>query len=186
MVIEVEMKFAERDEVEICQRLQKWEVELGPSERQSDSYFSHPARDFSNTDEALRIRQTESRVEVTYKGPRLDERTKTREEIEVALADRETAAPQFAKILEALGFCVAGEVTKSRRSGRLQVRNRSVTVALDQVDGLGRFLELESIVCPADVAEARATLEYLARELDLGVTERRSYLELLELHSPPL
>ena len=102
------------------------------------------------------------------------------------MADRETAAPQFAKILEALGFCVAGEVTKSRRSGQLQVRNRSVTVALDQVDGLGRFLELESIVCPADVAEARATLEYLARELDLGVTERRSYLELLELHSPPL
>ena len=69
MVIEVEMKFAVRDEVELRQRLKKWEVELGPSERQSDSYFSHPARDFSNTDEALRIRQTESRVEVTYKGP---------------------------------------------------------------------------------------------------------------------
>ena len=185
MVIEVEMKFAVRDEVELRQRLKKWEVELGPSERQVDSYFSHPARDFSNTDEALRIRQTESRVEVTYKGPRLDERTKTRKEIEVSLADQRTAAPQFAEILDALGFCVAGEVTKSRRLGQLQVRNRTVTVALDQVDGLGRFLELECIVCPADVAEARATLEFLACELELGVTERRSYLELLELHPPP-
>ena len=72
MVIEVEMKFAVRDEVELRQRLKKWEVELGPRERQVDSYFSHPARDFSHTDAALRIRQTESRVEVTYKGPRLD------------------------------------------------------------------------------------------------------------------
>ncbi|MEE3371556.1 MAG: class IV adenylate cyclase [Planctomycetota bacterium] len=183
MTIEVEMKFAVSDEAELRQRLTKWGVDLGQSERQLDSYFSHPTRDFSNTDEALRIRRTESRVEVTYKGPRLDERTKTRQEIEVSLAGGEIAAPQFEQILQALGFGVAGEVTKSRRVGQLQVRGRMVTVALDQVDGLGSFLELESIVCSADVVEARANLEHLARELDLGVTERRSYLELVGLHS---
>ena len=184
MVIEVEMKFAVCDEAGLLQRLTKWEVSLGQSEWQVDTYFFHPARDFSNTDEALRIRRTESRVEVAYKGPRLDERTKTRQEIEVSLKDGETAAPRFAQILHALGFCVAGEVIKKRRVGELHVHNRVVTVALDQVDGLGSFLELESIVCPSDVADARATLEHLARELDLGVTERRSYLELLGLHSP--
>ena len=183
MVIEVEMKFAVCDEAALLQRLTKWEVVLGQSERQVDSYFFHPVRDFSSTDEALRIRRTGSRVEVAYKGPRLDERTKTRQEIEVSLEDGETAAPRFAQILHALGFCVAGEVTKKRRVGELHVRNRVVTVALDQVDGLGNFLELESIVCPSDVADARATLEHLARELELGVTERRSYLELLGLHS---
>ena len=183
MAIEVEMKFSVSDEAELRQRLTKWGVDLGRSEQQVDSYFSHPARDFSSTDEALRIRRTESRVEVTYKGPRLDERTKTRQEIEVSLAGGEIAATQFEQILRVLGFGSAGEVTKSRRVGHLQGRGRVVTVALDQVDGLGSFLELESIVCSADVAEARENLERLARELDLGVTERRSYLELVGLSS---
>ena len=88
MVIEVEMKFAVPDEVEILQHLVKWKVEFGQSERQVDLYFFHPIRDFADTDEALRIRRTESRVDVAYKGPRLDTTTKTRQEIEVSVSLR--------------------------------------------------------------------------------------------------
>ena len=186
MVIEVEMKFAVPDEAEILQHLVKWKVEFGQSERQVDLYFFHPIRDFADTDEALRIRRTESRVDVAYKGPRLDTTTKTRQEIEVSLPGDEPAATLFAQIFNALGFCVAGEVAKTRRQGQLRVRNRIVTVALDQVESLGSFVELEIITHPSDVTDARATLEFLASELDLGATERRSYLEMLGPHSPEM
>jgi hypothetical protein len=52
---------------------------------EDDIYFNHPARDFRETDEALRIRRVANGYILTYKGPRLPGRAKTRVEHEVAL-----------------------------------------------------------------------------------------------------
>ena len=185
MPIEVEMKFAIRDETDFLKALTQWDVQLGDREHQVDLYFAHPQRDFRHTDEALRIRRTERRVDVAYKGPRLDARTKTRREIELPLAGGERSATQFTEILEALGFRPAGEVRKFRRAATLNVRGKTVTIALDRVDELGIFVELEIVADPGEVAVARDALEFLATELALGATERRSYLELLAVRSVP-
>ena len=49
---------------------------------QVDTYFAHPARDFGQTDEAFRLRRIGEKNYVTYKGPKIDATTKTRQEME--------------------------------------------------------------------------------------------------------
>ena len=82
MHFEVEQKFALDSVAEVEQRLAHWGAGSGVSE-QSDLYFNHPARDFAKTDEALRLRSVGDEHFITYKGPKLDATTKTRQEIEL-------------------------------------------------------------------------------------------------------
>ena len=58
---------------------------------QVDEYFNHPCRDFAVTDEALRLRKDPD-GKMTYKGPKLDRTTKTREEIEMDIDDLDKMA----------------------------------------------------------------------------------------------
>ena len=69
-------------------------------ETQVDTYFNHPGRDFAKTDEALRIRRVDDGCFFTYKGPKLDDLTKTCEELEVGVEDFGT----IKDILLRLGF----------------------------------------------------------------------------------
>ena len=136
---------------------------------QRDVYYSHPGRDFGQTDEALRLRVENDLTLVTYKGPKLDEGSKTREELEVSLGNPET----FAMILERLGFRPAMRVSKQRRIYGI----RGVSVCLDQVEGLGDYVEFEFE--GEDLEEGRSRILGLMRELDVDGNERRSYLELI-------
>ncbi|HTN76901.1 MAG TPA: class IV adenylate cyclase, partial [Pirellulaceae bacterium] len=147
-------------------------------ERQVDTYFQHPARDFRQTDEALRIRQIGDDNYITYKGPKLDALTKTRHELELPLAVGHTAAAQFVELLAALGFQPAGVVTKLRRSATLIWSERQIELAWDQIDGLGEFLELEIVAASEELEAARAAVLDLATRWGLTTAERRSYLEL--------
>ena len=52
--------------------------------------------------------------------------------------------------------------------------------ALDEVEGLGTFVELEIISDAEHLSEARGHLTSVAKWLRLPATERRSYLELLQ------
>ena len=65
-------------------RVKKRILELGGRDFgcsiQVDEYYAHPARDFAITDEALRLRTENNLTVITYKGPKLDRETKTREE----------------------------------------------------------------------------------------------------------
>ena len=70
-------------------------------------------------------------------------------------------------------------VRKSRRPFELAARGQSVHGAWDEIDGLGTFVELELTADEASLAEAQAVIAALAGELQLGPSERRSYLELL-------
>ena len=181
-VYEVEIKFRLLDRSVTERRL----VDLGARMRepiaQSDTYFSHPCRDFARTDEALRLRRDGDQVAITWKGPRLDAATKTRREIELPLSAAEPATPtlaQWTALLEALGFQPAGTVAKRRTPGSVSWQGRDVEVALDAVDGLGEFLEIEIVAAEGDLAAATACLESLAETLGCGPRERRSYLELV-------
>ena len=113
---------------------------------------------------------------ITYKGPKLDSTTKTRREIELPLAGN---SESWQTLLEALGFAPRAIVRKVRRPFHLVWRGADVEAALDDVQGVGRFVELELVADEAGLDAARARLAELAAELQLHGSERRSYLELL-------
>src|SRR5690606_37654429 len=101
---------------------------------QVDSYFAHPARDFAQPDEALRIRRVGEQNFVTYKGPKLDPQTKTRRELELPLLAGSVGFEQFGQLLELLGFGRVADVRKFRRPGELVWRGQPVEIAFDEVD----------------------------------------------------
>ena len=175
MPLEVEQKFRVSDHTAVIARLTQYgTLPLGEIE-QRDTYYAHPARDFAQTDEALRIRRVGDESCVTYKGPKLDSTTKTRREIELPIA----SAVQFGELLEALGFTQVAEVVKRRRMMRVERTPISIEVALDTIIGLGNFVELEVVAESSDLDAARFQIAQLASELGLTDSERRSYLELL-------
>lgn len=176
MNIEVEQKHRLEDSAALVRRLAEHGVTVGPPIVQSDEYFAHPARDFAQTDEALRIRTVGDESVVTYKGPKLDATTKTRRELELPLA---VGHAEFAELLTALGFKPVMVVRKSRRSFELDHQGEKIHGAWDEVHGVGTFVELELTADDAGLAEAKRIIASLADDLGLGPSERRSYLELL-------
>jgi adenylate cyclase class 2 len=135
-----------------------------------DIYFGSPSRDFRYSDEALRIRIKEDGARLTYKGPKLDETTKSRRELTVDIDSPET----MEQILISLGFYRAGVVRKSRTKYRLG----EATIALDEVDGLGSFLEVE-LAGGEDWEREKEKVLAILEELGADESIRSSYLEML-------
>jgi adenylate cyclase class 2 len=179
MKIEVEHKYRVEDEAALRERLMQLGAEPQEPEAQVDTYYGHPSRDFAQTDEALRIRQIGPRNYVTYKGPKLDATTKTRRELELPLESGDAGAAAFAELLVALGFRRVRDVRKNRRHFAIAWEGRQVDAAMDYIEGLGHFFELELSVEDSDVPAAKACLASLAERLQLKTIERRSYLEML-------
>ncbi len=179
MDYEVELKFRREADDRLEDRIRQLGTELSAPREQRDAYFAHPVRDFGETDEAFRIRSEGECNYLTYKGPKADGETKTRQEVEIAFAAGAEARCQMAGMLSALGFREILTVTKQRRTCRLTWEERPVEVMLDRVEPLGRFVELETISPESDWQSARDSLKRLAEHLRLSAAERRSYLELL-------
>lgn len=175
---EVEIKSPIADVTAFTSLLEEIGAEPVGIREELDIYFSHPARDFAKTDEALRVRKIGHEASLTYKGPKIDAQSKTRREIELALAGQQPEQTATA-LLEALGFRPVMEVRKERRLFRLTWEGYPVLLSIDIVQGLGTYTELEAHVAEAEVARARDALLRLAAALRLTSTERRSYLELL-------
>jgi adenylate cyclase class 2 len=70
-------------------------------------------------------------------------------------------------------------VRKRRRQAALERDGFSFTVCLDDVEGLGRFAEVEVLAPDDRRAEAERAVARLAAELGLSEVERRSYLGLV-------
>jgi adenylate cyclase, class 2 len=184
MPYEIEQKFRCSDIAAVRDQLVAFGAAGGDFVDQADHYFNHPARDFAQTDEALRIRQVGPRNVITYKGAKIDATTKSRYEQETPLADGPAAAEACGDIFRRLGFVPVATVRKRRQTWKLTRDGLSVETALDEVAGVGSFVELEIAVAgdSPDVAQidaAKAVLAALAGQLGLVQSERCSYLELL-------
>ena len=177
--IEVELKFPVPDLASVESQLVALGASLSPPRQESDVYYRHPARDFAATDEALRIRRVGGLGFLTYKGPKLDATTKTRQEIDLALPAGPSGPDAFATLLEALGFSPLAEVRKQRRKAKVPWQGRQVEASLDEVAQLGTFVEIELVTSPEDVEAAKQCLLALADRIGLAGSQRRSYLELL-------
>jgi adenylate cyclase class 2 len=182
MQYEVEQKFAVDDSSAVEFRLRELGAAFHDPIEQSDRYYNHPARDFGQTDEALRIRCIGDNTRVTYKGPKIDTQTKTRREIELPIGEPgegRQSAEQLSAMLELLGFRFVAEVRKTRRTAELLWQGQHVEVALDDVADVGRFVELETSAADAALQQAKQRIIALAADLGLAQHERRSYLEML-------
>ncbi|GAD52888.1 adenylate cyclase [Halarchaeum acidiphilum MH1-52-1] len=171
---EVEVKVP-ADHGDVRDALESVGAEEGETVEQVDTYYDAPHRDFAETDEALRVRRVidgdGERARITYKGPKVDSESKAREEIETGVADGEDAGAIF----EGVGFTPAATVEKTRTYFTYD----GYTVVLDDVAGLGQFVEVERE--SEDVASAREGAFDVLRRLGLDPTEqiRTSYLGLL-------
>lgn len=171
-MFEVEAKIRVADLPNIRARLVQIGASPPVSTDQRDVYYNHPARDFGTTDEALRLRYEGDRCTVTYKGPKaVGAASKTREEFNVVVESGEV----MEEVLQRLGFRLHAEVGKHREEFALGTAH----VALDRVEGLGSFVEIE-VMAHEPGEEAEKLIESIKGELGIeGDHIPQSYLELL-------
>jgi adenylate cyclase class 2 len=172
---EVELK-VRADHDEVRERLDEADATLVGTVEQADVYYDAPDRTFAQTDEALRVRteraDEETETRLTYKGPLVEQASKTREEAKTTVGDSDA----LSDILSGLGYEPAAEVHKERTRFRI----REYTVTLDRVDGLGEFVEVETEV-ETDIETAREGARDVMETIGLDPDEqiRTSYLGLL-------
>ncbi len=163
--MEVEIKARVENMDSIIKILHEMSAQFLREVLEEDEYFNHPCRDFARTDEALRIRNDGT---LTYKGPKVDMETKSREEVNVPVGDMESTR----KLLVSLGFVPVARVRKVRRYYDVN----GLTVCLDTVEGLGDFVEVE---CIGEYMGCRERVMDMADKLYLKNFIRESYLEML-------
>ncbi len=167
-ILEIEIKAYCDDADRVAALISKEGGELKVKRVEQDLYFNHPARDFAQTDEALRLRRIDSSCRITYKGPKLSSSSKARVEHETDSGDFDS----MKMILLNLGFSESGEVVKNRAIYSL----RNMEICVDIVEGLGCFVELEQM--GTEIGEVEEELYKTASRLGLSRFERKSYLEL--------
>lgn len=171
-MLEIEIKAQVEDPGEIRDRLLLGHAIPSGRIHERDIYFNAPHRDFGITDEALRLRYAGGGAVLTYKGPKMKEYLlKAREELNTGVG----SGSGTELILERLGFTRVAEVEKWRE----YYTYKGALVSLDEVQGLGNFIEIEAVG-----TSGPGSPEELVRTIaeELGVTGGpilSSYLELL-------
>lgn len=191
-MLEIEMKFRVPD-VDAYKKLlaETLNVELGEPSTEDDVFFTNETLGFPNEGKSLRIRRRGNYLAATFKGPRLDKLTKTREEIELTLVDyrEEVDEEQTRRVDQAqkdwidfynkLGFARYGEVIKTRRRAQTTYGGREFEITLDEIAGVGYFTELEVTAEKEELEEARLVVVALANKLGLSESIARSYLSMV-------
>lgn len=147
---------------------------------EKDTYFNSDYVDLKENDKALRIREyrhLDSRITryiLNYKGPKLDDITMSREETEFEI-------PSFIHgnvLLIGLGYHEAGHVDKTRTV----YKKNDISCCLDQVTGLGEFLEIEILTDKSGYSLAINRIEEVLKELGLSIQDsiKESYLCMLQ------
>lgn len=179
MSFEVEVKYRGVDHDQLVGKLAELGAEAGGGVDQEDSYMNHPSRDFAVTNEAFRIRRIGDDNRITYKGPKHDGPTKTREEIEIPFAAGPDQHGNLVRLFENLGFKAVATIRKRRESFHLRFEDHDLEIVLDRAEGLGDFAEIEAIAADkADLPRAQQAVLNLAKHLGLTDVEPRSYLRM--------
>ena len=177
-MIEVEVKAKIDNFEDMREKLNNLGAVKTKEEFQEGIYLNNPIVDFAKTDEALRIRTTEQNNEkhifITYKGAKIDSKSKTREEIEFGIEDSEKCAKTF----EHIGFKKVRTVRKNRE----YYTYKNFEISLDDIEGLSPYMEIEiGLEDGNDYQQSQDSIFEVFEQL--GITdgfERTSYLELLE------
>ncbi|GAA2451769.1 class IV adenylate cyclase [Actinomadura vinacea] len=186
---EVEQKFALPEPDAMRDRLAELGAALRGESRQVDVYFNHPARDFLADDvvsEWLRLRVDEPEdgpavASINFKQwlPLGAAEATHADEYESQIADRGAVS----LLLGALGFTEMVTVDKRRQRWLLAGGPARVEIAIDEVAGLGAFVEFEydgdGDLDEADAAITKAVEAVTSGGVALGERDRRGYPYLL-------
>ncbi len=177
-MLEIEQKFHTDNWADLLITLKNWGANPTANHRETDRYFNAPDRDFAQTDEVLRLRTIGSQSILTYKGPKRNGPIKTRKEIELPLAVHESSEQDAVDWILALGYRPVAIVGKSRAIHSFVRDQLTVNICFDEVDNVGRFVEVEVVAEEADATAAAALVATVANELGLHTPEPRAYLKM--------
>jgi len=179
-MIEIEQKYRQVNHEDLRQKLNALDAfQDGDDEFHEDVYFNHPSRDFAVSKEAFRVRRINGQAWMTYKGQKMPGSIKARREIEVPIGTEAKHTAEFEDALVLLGFRRVAVVKKQRQTYRF-ADPAAPTIAVDLVDGLGAFAELEMLASREDQVDVcRRRIRDWADRLGLSVEEPESYLSLL-------
>lgn len=141
---EVEMKYFLGNNVEpIIEIINKYKWFKIDEIYQKDKYYTSKYKDFIESEECLRIRTTNSYVELTWKPPTSKEMNEKgqywKEELDI---DIKSIHEKVEKLLLVLDFIEYVEVEKRRLKFRI---NDFSIICLDKIEGLGWFIEIETM-----------------------------------------
>jgi adenylate cyclase class 2 len=139
MPIEIEAKLKVDSHEPVIEKLKAANAKFLSEQLQTEQYFDTPEKTLTNADKCLRLRRITKadakQIILTYKGPKQKDDFKKRAELELELADLDTAT----KLLVALGYEKALIYEKKRTIWMLD----DCEIALDQLPMLGNFVEIE-------------------------------------------
>lgn len=177
LLIEVEIKAKISDFNDVKEKLKKFNIVKVSEEIQEDIYLERDDIGFAKNDKAFRIRkiikESNEATVITYKGSKIDEISKTREEIELRVEDGD----KILKIFERLGFYKGGFVKKTREIYNLD----EYIISLDNVEGLDPYIEIEvDLEDGSDYQDHLNKIYGIFTKLNIkDGFETTSYLELL-------
>ena len=172
-MIEVETKLKINNIKRMIERISGLKGEYKGEKTELDLYFDHPDIRIFRSGSALRVRDANGVCLLTYKGPKKDDETTSREEIEIGIE----SAREMQKILAELGFYVLCEVKKQRKTYLL----RDLVITLDEVEDLGEFIEVEGKASNEEAyMKKKKEIFMLLNELELSSEKisQKSYLEM--------
>lgn len=133
--IEVKAKIADKEAVK--KQLENLGCVFSEPVRQEDAIYSDPAipfEVFKPDINLLRIRKENGKIIFTLKRPQINEQDALEHETEIKNAVEMEAA------IKLLGFEKMVEVRKTRQTAKY----KNYTICLDEVEGLGSFVEVET------------------------------------------
>jgi adenylate cyclase class 2 len=139
-VREVEVKFRVQDACALVAALAARGIELGPEVRQDDQAYAPIGWEYGKARTGVpfaRLRTVEGQHTFTVKRPA--ENVLSCDEYESPVADRD----QMHQAVLAMGFRATVQIGKVRRSA---VIDGGTVLCVDEVDGVGTFVEVERLV----------------------------------------
>ncbi len=145
--------------------------------RQCDIYFNVPGRDSLTSKECLRIRESDTKKEITYKPATkqkdMDSGFFAKKEVNLAINDIETAKI----LLLDMGCTILAEVNKERKRYGLD----KFRIFIDNILNIGLFIEIEVLDVQENVKKCINDIDKLMLSLNLDnyVIEDKPYRDIV-------
>ena len=180
-VIELEKGFVLNDNHLIKEEAIEKGFKLAHEVEETDTYFTDKDKEFVRTRTCLRIRRIDSNyMELTYKA-KSSQNTERYGKKEVNIQVKPTDYEDLVTVLSGLGYIKYVEFTKYRKVYSKKDNNVEYNIMLDNIKGIGDFVEFE-IITHEDVSnsEREKKLADFIDEFNMtnGVEKKKPYRDI--------
>lgn len=180
-VIELEKGFVLNDNHLIKEEAIEKGFKLAHEVEETDTYFTDKDKEFVRTRTCLRIRRIDSKyMELTYKA-KSSQNTERYGKKEVNIQIKPTDYEDLVTVLSGLGYIKYVEFTKYRKVYSKKDNNVEYNIMLDNIKGIGDFVEFE-IITHEDVSnsEREKKLADFIDEFNMtnGVEKKKPYRDI--------